>query len=224
LAEIENDLDVLATLISTLQKAKSPEYLGLRNEDWRIALWEYYQNPRAVERIQQFAHIYATHQTLDLGKTRFPLNVKAHYTYNSTWGAKRGWGGKRIHEGTDLFAPSGTAIYSVCYGIVEQMGWNPYGGWRIGIRDLQNRYHYFAHLSGFDKKIRIGDVVNPSIRIGWVGSSGYGKPGTTGKFPPHLHYGIYRDHGYEDWSFDPYPMLRKWEREMKKKHHAFDIN
>ena len=28
---------------------------------------------------------------------------------------------------------------------------------------------------------------------GGVGSSGYGPPGTSGKFPPHLHYGMYKD-------------------------------
>jgi murein DD-endopeptidase MepM/ murein hydrolase activator NlpD len=45
-----------------------------------------------------------------------------------------------------------------------------------------------------------------------VGSSGYGPPGTSGKFPPHLHYGMYKDNGVTEWSFDPYPHLAKWKR------------
>nr|WP_307724706.1 hypothetical protein [Sporolactobacillus inulinus] len=30
------------------------------------------------------------------------------------------------------------------YGIIELVGWNKYGGWRIGIRDLHGNYHYFG--------------------------------------------------------------------------------
>jgi len=30
-----------------------------------------------------------------------------------------------------------------------------------------------------------------------------------------LHYGMYKDNGSREWSFDPYPFLRKWERMMK---------
>lgn len=41
----------------------------------------------------------------------------------------------------------GTPIISVESGYVEAIGWNPYGGWRIGIRSLdQKRYYYYAHL------------------------------------------------------------------------------
>ena len=32
-------------------------------------------------------------------------------------------------------------------GTVEALGWNRYGGWRIGIRsDDRKRYYYYAHL------------------------------------------------------------------------------
>ena len=59
--------------------------------------------------------------------------------------------GSRIHEGTDIFANYGVPVHSTVYGIVEMKGWNKYGGWRIGIRDINNKYHYFAHLNGFAK-------------------------------------------------------------------------
>ncbi len=52
-------------------------------------------------------------------------------------------------------------------------GLNRYGGWRIGIRDINNNYHYYAHMSGYQKNIKIGDIVTPGQTIGWVGSSGY---------------------------------------------------
>ncbi|WP_197035460.1 M23 family metallopeptidase [Paenibacillus sp. UNC451MF] len=212
-ADRKNDQDLLYSMAHLLLKYGSVE------EDLKIGLWEYYQNTRSVERIQEFAKIYGKFDTLELHEHAFVLPLKADYSYRSTWGASRGWGGYRIHEGTDLFAGYGVPVRSAAYGIIEEMGWNPYGGWRVGIRDLNNVYHYYAHLSGFNKEVKSGDIVTPGQVIGWVGSSGYGKPGTSGKFPPHLHYGMYRDNGLTDWSFDPYPHLRKWEREerMRKK-------
>jgi murein DD-endopeptidase MepM/ murein hydrolase activator NlpD len=191
---------------------------GTTMEDFGIALWEYYGNSRSVDRILQFAKIYDTFHKLDLFEKSFIVPRRSDYSYRSTWGARRGWGGYRIHEGTDIFASYGVPVLSSCYGYVEIKGWNPYGGWRIGIRDLNNVYYYYAHLSGFNKKIKEGDVVKPGDILGWVGSSGYGKPGTSGKFPPHLHFGMYRDNGYVDWSFDPYPYLRRWERQTRSKY------
>lgn len=208
-ADRNSSLDRLAAYVRQITK------FGTDEENVRIGLWEYYQNNRAVERILQFSKIYAAFGTLDLFTHAFPLPLGADYSYRDTWGASRGWGGDRIHEGTDLFAHHGVPVRSTCYGIIEVMGWNPFGGWRVGIRDLNNVYHYYAHLSGFNKEVKTGDVVKPAQVIGWVGSSGYGKPGTSGKFPPHLHFGLYRDNGLAEWSFDPYAHLKKWEREER---------
>ncbi|MVP01790.1 M23 family metallopeptidase [Paenibacillus lutrae] len=211
LADRSNDLDRLASMATLmLRKGRTPE-------DIRISLWDYYNNTRSVQRIDQFSAIYEKFGTLSLHQHAFPLPLKAQYSYRSTWGASRGWGGFRIHEGTDLFAGYGVPVRSTAYGYIEVKGWNPYGGWRIGIRDLDNVYHYYAHLSGFDKKLQEGDVVQPGQVIGWVGSSGYGKPGTSGKFPPHLHFGMYKDRGLTDWPFDPYPSLKRYENEDRKK-------
>lgn len=210
-ADPKNDRDALFTLASYLTG------FGFKEEDFRIALWRYYQNDSAVERIRQFAKMYKNWGRLDLSDSAFPLPLRSTYTYRDTWGDRRGWGGLRIHEGTDLFAPTGVTVRSVCYGVVETKGWNPYGGWRIGIRDINNRYHYYAHLQGYEKGIEVGHFVEPGQTIGWVGSSGYGPPGTSGKFPPHLHYGIYRDTGNTEWAFDPYPLLKKWEQAERSK-------
>ncbi|MFD2615146.1 M23 family metallopeptidase [Paenibacillus gansuensis] len=205
-ADLTNDADVLYSMASHILA------YGNKEDDLRIALWEHYQNSRSIERIEQFAKIYAARNTLDLSQHAFPVPVRSRYSFRSTWGAGRSWGGYRIHEGTDIFAGYGVPVRSTCYGIVENKGWNPYGGWRIGIRDTDNIYHYYAHLQGFDKNLKEGDLLTPGQVIGWVGSSGYGKPGTSGKFPPHLHYGVYRDNGLTEWSFDPYPLLKRWER------------
>ncbi|MFC5402979.1 M23 family metallopeptidase [Cohnella soli] len=209
-ADREQDEDALYSVaVQALQQ-------GISDDDFSIGLWEYYHNTRAVQRILQFARLYRHFDRLDLKGGAFPLPVGDSYSFRSTWGSGRSWGGYRIHEGTDIFAGHGTTVRSTCYGIVEIKGWNAFGGWRIGIRDLNNLYHYYAHLSGYEKNLKVGDIVKPGQTIGWVGSSGYGRPGTQGKFPPHLHYGVYRDRGLVEWAFDPYPMLKRWEQDEFK--------
>ncbi|WP_040952873.1 M23 family metallopeptidase [Gorillibacterium massiliense] len=210
-ANRSEDEDLLRTFMEETLKH------GEGIEGWHKELAKRYENPRALERIAQFSAIYLKFGRLDLNRYAFPLPISSSYSYRSTWGDRRGWGGRRIHEGTDLFAGYGVPVRSTCYGIIEQKGWNPFGGWRIGIRDLNNRYHYYAHLSGYAKGLQQGDIVEPGQTLGWVGSSGYGKPGTSGKFPPHLHFGLYKDNGHKDWAYDPYPSLKRWEREDRKR-------
>ena len=189
---------------------------GVDDSRVRMALWDYYKRDQTVRIIMGHSKVYRHFKTVNLDKKAFPIPRQYNYTYNSTWGAGRGWGGRRIHEGTDIFAGYGVPVRAVAYGIVEMKGWNKYGGWRIGIRDLNNTYHYYAHLNGFAKDIEVGRVVEPGMVIGSVGSSGYGPPGTSGKFPPHLHFGMYKDSGRNEWSFDPYPYLKLWERQERK--------
>ncbi|MNP01840.1 L-Ala--D-Glu endopeptidase precursor [compost metagenome] len=210
LADVNNDMDMLYSMANYLLQ------YGPSQNDFSIALWEYYHNSRAVQRIQQFSKMYERFSAQELSRHAFPLPLNSQYSYRSTWGSGRNWGGVRIHEGTDLFAGYGVPVRSTSYGVVELKGWNTFGGWRIGIRDIDNHYHYYAHLMGYEKGMKTGDIVTAGQVIGYVGSSGYGKPGTQGKFPPHLHYGIYRDSGLVEWSFDPYPLLHQWEKGERK--------
>jgi peptidoglycan LD-endopeptidase LytH len=206
IADKNNDEDIIFAIAHYLLS------YGTDHEHIKIALWDYYQRSRTVDLILGKVKIYKKYKTLKLDEHAFPLPLHANYSYKNTWGDARGWGGRRIHEGTDIFASYGVPVRSTCYGIVELKGWNKYGGWRIGIRDINNTYHYFAHLNGFASYLHEGQIVEPGMIIGSVGSSGYGPPGTSGKFPPHLHYGMYKDNGYTEWSFDPYPHLKHWER------------
>lgn len=189
---------------------------GQTDDDIKIGLWNYYQRDLSVQTIVNTAQVFKKFQDIDLKKRQFPVSTDYNYSYQNNWGDTRGFGGVRIHEGTDIFADHGTPVKSTTYGVVELKGWNLYGGWRIGIRDIHNIYHYYAHLSGYNEDIEVGDVVKPGDDLGSVGSTGYGPPGTSGKFPPHLHYGMYKDNGYREWSFDPYPYLKKWERVTKE--------
>lgn len=210
LADRNNDEDVLFTFANYITN------YGFDKRNIKIALWEYYKRDKAVGIIMNNARIFEQYGLEVVDKHAFPVPLRWNYSYKSTWGDKRGWGGIRIHEGTDIFAGYGTPVRSTSYGVIELKGWNKYGGWRVGIRDLNNNYHYYAHLSGFEGNLKAGQLVEAGQVIGYVGSSGYGPPGTSGKFPPHLHYGIYKDNGITEWSFDPYPALRNWERQEKQ--------
>lgn len=208
-ADRYNPDDILLTAAHVLQQN------GLTHDDIKISLWHYYQRDLSIKTIMNTAKIYKHFQTNELTERHFPVSTRHNYSFQSTWGHSRGFGGSRIHEGTDIFAHYGTPVHSTTYGIVELTGWNLYGGWRIGIRDIHNIYHYFAHLNNYHDDIKIGSIVKPGDILGSVGSSGYGPPGTSGKFPPHLHYGMYKDNGRNEWSFDPYPYLKRWERMTK---------
>lgn len=197
--------DTLYTMANILLES------GYNNDDIKRGLWRYYRRDLTVQTIKNTAKVFKNFGNINLTDRDFPVDTDYNYTYHNTWGDSRGFGGLRIHEGTDIFADYGTPVHATTYGVVELMGWNRYGGWRIGIRDIHNIYHYFAHLSQYEEGVKVGDVVKPGDILGKVGSTGYGPPGTSGKFPPHLHYGMYKDNGQNEWSFDPYPYLRKWE-------------
>ncbi len=208
-ANPNNPEDVLYTMANIIM-----EY-GPAKDEVKIALWNYYHRDLTVQTIMNTAKVFRKFGKIKLEDRDFPVATEYNYSYNSTWGDRRGFGGLRIHEGTDIFADYGTPVKSTTYGVIEMMGWNLYGGWRIGIRDINNIYHYYGHMSGYSDDIEVGQVVKPGDVLGKVGSTGYGPPGTSGKFPPHLHYGMYKDNGYSEFSFDPYPYLRKWERMAK---------
>ena len=206
IADDNNDEDVLYTMALLIRD-------GLfEHDDFEFFVNAYYDNEKAAEVVSLIAKMFNHFETVDLSERAFPIPKFHNYTYRSTWGYARGWGGRRIHEGTDIFASYGVPVRSASYGIVEIKGWNRYGGWRVGIRDPYNVYHYYAHLNGYEKGIEEGTFVKPGDIIGYVGASGYGPEGTSGKFAPHLHYGMYLFNGKNEWAFDPYPHLRRWER------------
>jgi len=208
-ADPDDPEDVLYTMAQLILKQ------GQTKDDIKIALFNHYERDLTVQTIINTAKVFKKFQTIELTEREFPVSMDHRYSYQNNWGDRRGFGGLRIHEGTDIFANYGTPVNASTYGVVELKGWNLYGGWRIGIRDINNVYHYYAHLNSYNDDVKVGQVVQPGDLLGTVGSTGYGPPGTSGKFPPHLHYGLYQDNGYSEWSFDPYPFLKRWERMAK---------
>lgn len=142
----------------------------------------------------------------------FPIMPDSEYTYENGYGDPRSYGGERTHEGIDIMAEKGVPVLSVSKGVIEQVGWNELGGYRIGIRGEDNIYYYYAHFSDYEGTPKKGDKVKQRQLIGYIGDSGYGPEGTTGEFAPHLHFGMYYDKGRNLKAFNPYPFLKAWEK------------
>jgi hypothetical protein len=140
----------------------------------------------------------------------FPIAAGYEYDYKDGFGDARTYGGNRSHEGIDIMCDKGVPVVSVCDGVVEKKGWLELGGWRLGIRDDDGIYYYYAHFSRYHEDIDEGSRVKKGQVIGYAGDSGYGGEGTTGKFAPHLHFGMYE--GRNEVAVNPYPFLKVWER------------
>ncbi|MFS1514445.1 LysM peptidoglycan-binding domain-containing protein [Chengkuizengella sp. SCS-71B] len=143
----------------------------------------------------------------------FPLKAGTYESYVNSYGDGRNYNpsgtGTRSHEGIDIMANKGTAIYSALNGKVVKYGWSQYGGWMLAIQVDDSTIFYYAHMSGYANGMGIGAEVKRGQIIGYVGSTGYGPKGTSGKFENHLHFGIYT---LPNWSsIDPYPYLKNWE-------------
>ncbi|MBN2803022.1 MAG: peptidoglycan DD-metalloendopeptidase family protein [Deltaproteobacteria bacterium] len=90
---------------------------------------------------------------------------------------------KKLHNGTDFSAPTGTPVWSCTEGTIifaEQKGPN---GNLVGIDHGNGLSSYYAHLHRIEKGIKKGVKVRRKQVIGYVGSTGR----STG---PHLHWGI----------------------------------
>jgi len=185
---------------------------GTEKDEIFAGLTHYYDNEKTMKVLEQIYAIINEFQTVDLDVRVFPIPKGYRADYGDNYGASRSFGGRRSHEGIDIFSKRYTPIVSTTYGVIDAKGWNRLGGYRIGVRDIYNTYEYYAHLSSFAKGLEVGDVVKPGQVIGYVGDTGYGKEGTRGKFVPHLHFGLYKYDGRNTWSFNPYRFLKKWPR------------
>lgn len=124
-----------------------------------------------------------------------PVAAGYGYSHCDDFGVSRSFGFARKHLGNDLMGGLGTPIVAVEGGTVEAMGWNRYGGWRIGIRSFDNkRYYYYAHLQKdhpFAEGLEVGDIVQAGDLIGFMGRTGYSdKENVNNIETVHLHFGM----------------------------------
>lgn len=120
---------------------------------------------------------------------------------SDTWGAARSEG--RSHEGTDIFAPTGTPVFSSTVGYVVLTDFGFRGGRNVMILGPGRVFYYYAHFTRLAEGIVEGAYVTPDTVLGYVGDSGNAE-GT----PPHLHFGVY----VTQWeAINPYPLLsERW--------------
>lgn len=124
-----------------------------------------------------------------------PIAKGYSYSHYDDFGNSRSYGFSRKHLGNDLMGNIGTPIIAVESGIVEAMGWNQYGGWRIGIRSFDGkRYYYYAHLRKnhpYNNTLEVGQVVLAGDVIGYLGMTGYSTHENVNNIrTPHLHFGM----------------------------------
>lgn len=148
-----------------------------------------------------------------------PIAKGFEYSDYDDFGVSRTYGYKRKHLGHDMMGQVGTPIIAVESGVVEALGWNQYGGWRIGIRSFdQKRYYYYAHLRQnfpYCKSLEVGSVVTAGDVIGYLGHTGYStKENVNNISTPHLHFGIQiifdesQKEGENEIWINPYPIIK----------------
>ncbi|AQG81033.1 peptidoglycan DD-metalloendopeptidase family protein [Spirosoma montaniterrae] len=128
----------------------------------------------------------------------FPVQGRDSRQISSFFGVPRD-GGRRRHEGVDIFAPKGTPALASVNGIVSGVGTNQLGGNVAFLTDTERNIRlYYAHLDRWNvangQRVVVGDT------IGFIGNTGNAR--TTG---PHLHFGIY---GFSEGATDPLPFIR----------------
>ncbi len=78
----------------------------------------------------------------------------------------------RPHLGTDYAAPTGTPIYSIGEGVVEEAAFTKGNGKYVKIKHDKTYQTQYLHMSRFAKGIRRGTKVTQGQVIGYVGSTG----------------------------------------------------
>ena len=128
-------------------------------------------------------------------KAFLPLAKYYPYSHFDDFGVSRSYGFRRKHLGHDMMGQVGTPVIAVESGYVEALGWNQYGGWRIGIRSFdRKRYYYYAHLRKnfpYQKELQVGSIVQAGDVIGYLGRTGYSSSENSNNIrTPHLHFGM----------------------------------
>lgn len=120
----------------------------------------------------------ATEQVLALS---WPVQGRVTSHFGPRWG--------RMHNGTDIAAPTGTPVHAAASGKVTYSDWAGTYGQLIVIdhgNGLETRYAHNSQLL-----VRVGDQVQRGQRIALVGSTGQ----STG---PHLHFEVHVDGEAQD--------------------------
>jgi murein DD-endopeptidase MepM/ murein hydrolase activator NlpD len=127
----------------------------------------------------------------------FPVQGPCWFT--DTWQAPRSGG--RVHQGVDIIAPTGKAVYAVADGTITRVFFDrpgSLGGNAVRLTAADGTYFHYAHFSKFGEGIEVGTKVKLGQVIGYVGSTGNSST-------PHLHFEYHPNGGA---AVNPYPIVK----------------
>jgi len=132
----------------------------------------------------------------------FVFPVAGPNSFADTFGAPRMFGTSyaHLHQGTDIFATSGTPLVAVERGVLIKVGTDVLGGTKLWLVGASGTRYYYAHLSAFAPGVSEGLVVSAGDVIGYVGNSG-----NAISTPAHVHFEVHPNGGA---AVNPYPLLR----------------
>ncbi len=121
-------------------------------------------------------------EAISAGFGRFPVAGVARFSHD--WLFPRYTPEFHLHQGTDIFAVTGTPVRAPAEGTLK-LAQGGAGGLAAYVYQADGTYYYLAHLNAFagqrqGQKVSLGEVV------GYVGDSGNAKGGS-----PHVHFEIH---------------------------------
>ena len=129
----------------------------------------------------------------------FVFPVAKPHTFSEDFGDPRlpGTPFAHFHQGCDVVAAEGTELYAAERGVITQISGSTLGGNGLWLKGESGTAYYYAHLSAYEPRLRVGQVVNAGDLVGFVGHTG-------DAYGPHLHFEVHPGGGI---AIDPYPIL-----------------
>ena len=191
-ADLDDLITKLHSNISMQELSKNYKLYNYYFESYDAIFHEYIGNYTIQTTDESGNKFYKTQYGI---KVFSPIAKGYNFSHYKDFGSSRSYGYKRVHLGNDLLGSIGTPIIAVESGYIEALGWNQYGGWRIGIRSFDGkRYYYYAHLRKdhpYAKYLQEGQIVSAGDVIGYLGMTGYSSHENVNNINiPHLHFGI----------------------------------
>jgi len=186
--------------VFALDDRKQPDRMVSAKADTNVLNWEVRRTQTHLIRIQPEL-LRSGRYVLTVTREpmlSFPVKGLTSRQISSYFGVPRD-GGRRRHEGVDIFAPRGTPALAGSDGIISRVGVNQLGGNVVFLSDnARNQNLYYAHLDR--STVTDGQRVSAGDTIGFVGNTGNARTTT-----PHLHFGIYT---VGEGAVDPLPYIR----------------
>lgn len=188
---VKGDSASLDTLVYKLEQgSKIDEFYGENK------YYKYYKEAYGTIFAEYFAEYKTEDNATNYGLIAYHPFAKGYwFNHYDDFGVSRSFGFKRKHLGHDMMGSIGSPIVAVEGGTIAELGWNRYGGWRIGIRTFDGkRSYYYAHLrknKPYVANLKKGDTVLAGQTIGYLGVTGYSfKENSNMSTSPHLHIGM----------------------------------